>query len=242
MYEGKWKQRKVAMKMIVGDARNSREVVIHQSLSPHPNIVTFYGLAYAADAQSTLLVMELVEGDSLYSLLHVKNERPSNEVRFQWMKDVATGMEFLHSNDIVHLDPKSDNVLIRSTDQTAKLFDFGCSRKLTHTTMTFQKGTVRWMAPEVLEDIEACINKKADVYSYSMLLVELVTLQVPFHGVSTLLAAMKVLQGKRPTLPPPGSKCPPYLHRLITACWDGDPNVRPSFERIQKALESKTFP
>ena len=69
------------------------------------------------------------------------------------MKDIATGMEFLHSKGIAHRDLKSGNVLLaEDACKTAKLCDFGTAHLLKHTTeQSTVTGTYRWMAPEIIK-------------------------------------------------------------------------------------------
>ena len=130
VYEGMWKQRRVAIKKTFGTTHT--ELNILQSLS-HPNIITFYG--FALGDISTSIVMELAKY-SLYQHIHRDGNVPSNEQRFQWMRDIALGMEYLHSINIVHRDLKSLHVLFSETDdlETAKLSDFGTAREMDHTT------------------------------------------------------------------------------------------------------------
>jgi len=239
VYEGKWAHKEVAIKVLHG-CTSELAIAALQSLHPHPNIVSFHG--HVHERFSTFIIMELVKGASLYQLIHEEKNVPSTKHRFQWMKDIAMGMEYLHSNNVLHGDLKSQNVLINSINQAAKLIDFG-GIHLINRKKSDPIGTMRWMAPDVLGGSTRDINKTADVYSYSMILVELVTLQIPFHNdLSDVSVAMKVVQGERPTLPSPGPECPPYLHRLITTCWDTNPRARPSFEKIRSTLDTKTFP
>ena len=86
---------------------------------------------------------------------------------------------------------------------TAKLCDFGTARSLDHTTsQSTVTGTYRWMAPEIVESPDALINNKCDIYSYGMVLYELVTLKLPFHDAPTDQRAMvDAVMGKCPSLP-----------------------------------------
>ena len=204
---------------------------------------TSYNYGIMAEKHSCCIVTELVKGGSLFDFIHKQKKVPSDEQRSYWMKDIATGMEFLHHQGIAHHDLKSGNVLLGDR-MTAKLCDFGTARSLDHTTaQSTVTGTHRWMAPEIVHDPNARINKKCDSYSYSMVLYELVTLKLPFHDAPTdQMAMVDAVMGKRPSLPQTDSKCAPFLRRLITACWDADPKARPSFEEINLALDRKKFP
>jgi len=78
VYEAKWKKKKVAVKVCLGDLLKnlSREIEILTSLPPHPNVVTFFGVALSSDSINTYIITELAPSESLYNYLHVKEENP----------------------------------------------------------------------------------------------------------------------------------------------------------------------
>ena len=238
VFKGTWKGIQVAVKKCLQP--DPRDVHILLSLGSHSNVIRLYGVV--VEDISCLIVTELVEDGSLYDFLYKQKKVPSDKQRSYWMKDIATGMEFLHHQGIAHRDLKSGNVLLGDR-MTAKPCDFGTARSLDHTTtQSTVTGTYRWMAPEIVDNPDARINKKCDSYSYGMVLYELVTLKLPFHDGTDQRAMINASLGKRPPLPESDSECPPFLCRLITACWDADPKAHPSFEEINVALDTKTFP
>ena len=242
VWKGLWEGKEVAIKRYTNQP-DPRDISVLQELPSHENIVTVYGAV--REQFSCCIVMKLMNGGSLHDFIHKKKNTPSPQQRFSWMKDIATGMEFLHSKGIAHRDLKSGNVLLaEDAHKTAKLCDFGTARLLDHTTaQSTVTGTYRWMAPEIIKGANARINMKCDVFSYSMVLCEIVTLELPFKEAETdQMAMVEVVTGKRPSLPQSDTECPPFLHRLITACWSEDPVDRPLFEKINLALNSETFP
>ena len=88
----------------------------------------------------------------------------------------------------------SGNVLLAGDNLVvAKLCDFGSTRELDHPTAQMaMTGNYRWMAPEVIQDDNAQINQKCDVFSYGMVLFELVTQELPFEGMSDKQAMMEL--------------------------------------------------
>lgn len=95
-------------------------------------------------------------------------------------------------------------------------------------------GTPRWTAPEVLASKP--YSEKADVYSFGIVLWEMVTGEVPFKNMSTIDAAHAVVTSQlRPPIP---ADCAPKLAALIKRCWDQDPHKRPSFEDILVMLDT----
>ena len=148
----------------------------------------------------------------------------------------ARGMAYLHSGNppVLHRDLKSANLLLDES-YTAKVCDFGLSRlKEQERSMTGNCGTVQWMAPEVLANMS--YNEKADVYSFGIILWELLSRECPFDGMSPIQCALAVLnRDKRPDIP---KWCPPSLHALIKSCIKKEANHRPSFVQIILALDA----
>lgn len=148
----------------------------------------------------------------------------------------ARGMTYLHSGTppVLHRDLKSANLLLDES-YTAKVCDFGLSRlKAQDRSMTGNCGTVQWMAPEVLANQRYA--EPADVYSFGIIVWEMLTGECPYEGMSAIQCALAVLNGDhRPEIP---SWCPPALSALIRACWEQNPERRPSFAQIIMALDA----
>lgn len=187
------------------------------------------------------IITQFMSGGSLYSRLHSKiasSKLTSTKLSIISL-GIAYGMAYLHSKNIVHRDLKSLNILLDAND-CPNISDFGVATIQQNETLTGGAGTAQWMAPEVLSSKP--YDQKVDVYSYAMILWEMFTTHIPFNGMTQLEVAVAVCKQKmRPKIP---LNCPKNLRRLITTCWDADPNKRPEFVRIVNALESCsiTFP
>lgn len=148
----------------------------------------------------------------------------------------ARGMAYLHKGNppVLHRDLKSANLLLDDS-YTTKICDFGLSRlKAQARSMTGNCGTVQWMAPEVLANMN--YDEKADVFSYGIILWELLSRECPYEGMTAIQCALAVLnRDKRPDIP---KWCPPQLHALIKSCVKKDPEERPSFWQIIMALDA----
>lgn len=148
----------------------------------------------------------------------------------------ARGMAYLHSGNppVLHRDLKSANLLLDES-YTAKVCDFGLSRlKAQARSMTGNCGTVQWMAPEVLANQK--YDEKADVFSYGIILWELLSRECPYEGMTAIQCALAVLnRDKRPEIP---KWCPPALHALIKSCIKKDQSQRPTFSQIIDALDA----
>ncbi|RZB86630.1 Serine/threonine-protein kinase CTR1 [Glycine soja] len=182
----------------------------------HPNIVLLMGAVIQPSKLS--IVTEYLS--SLYELLHMPNVGSSlSEKRCLSMAyDVASGMNYLHQMrpPIVHRDLKSPNLLVDDS-YTVKVCDFGLSRTKANTFLSSKTaaGTPEWMAPEVIRG--ELSNEKCDVFSFGVILWELVTLQQPWRQLnpSQVVAAVGFM-GKRLEIP---RHVNPQVAALIELCW-----------------------
>ncbi|KAG2790677.1 hypothetical protein Pcac1_g226 [Phytophthora cactorum] len=205
-----------------------REVAVVSKLR-HPNIVLFLGAAI--NPPRYCLVFEFMENGTLTDL--IRGRRGPIDF-FRLVAEMAMGMNYLHLCSIMHRDLKSGNVLIDSHG-TAKISDFGLSCVLeigSSSDLTAETGTYRWMAPEVIR--HEPYSSKADVYSFGIVLWELLARDQPFRGLTPIQAAFAVArQQMRPALP---RQTPQKIGELIEHCWHHDPARRPDFGAILEAL------
>ncbi|KGL77365.1 Mitogen-activated protein kinase kinase kinase MLK4, partial [Tinamus guttatus] len=118
------------------------------------------------------------------------------------------------------------------SNKTLKITDFGLAREWHRTTKMSAAGTYAWMAPEVIKS--SLFSKGSDIWSYGVLLWELLTGEVPYRGIDGLAVAYGVAVNKL-TLPIP-STCPEPFAKLMKECWEQDPHIRPSFALILEQL------
>ncbi|GLE02632.1 hypothetical protein PINS_up011473 [Pythium insidiosum] len=148
----------------------------------HERIIRFIGIAWT-DPSDLIVVTEFMGGGDLRSLLMDYAERslPTgfNQDKLKIALHVIEGLAYMHQLEpqVLHRDLKSRNVLL-STSLDACLTDFGVSRELTDVTMTMGVGTLRWMAPEVMQG--GRYTDTADVFSFGVVLSELDTHQLPY--------------------------------------------------------------
>lgn len=189
------------------------------------------------------IITVYTSGNSLYNALHHVGDAPvltgtqKSKIAFA----IAIGMKRLHHMRVIHRDLKSLNILL-DRQLYPKICDFGLSRFVTNaqTLLTVNIGTPHWMAPDLFEG--SMYTNKVDVYSYAMVLWELLVGSYPFKGVPPVQIAYLVCKKQeRPKLP---SRTPNSLAKLITKCWTHKPEERPSFGRIYKEFmeEQVHFP
>ncbi|XP_032355589.1 mitogen-activated protein kinase kinase kinase 9 [Etheostoma spectabile] len=204
----------------------------------HPNIMGLLGVCL--QEPNLCLVMEYARGGPLNRALAGKRIPPCTLV--DWAVQIARGILYLHSQAIVpiiHRDLKSSNILILErvemedlSNKTLKITDFGLAREWHRTTKMSAAGTYAWMAPEVIRS--STFSKGSDVWSYGVLLWELLTGEVPFRGIDCLAVAYGVAMNKL-ALPVPLT-CPEPFARLMEECWSPDPHSRPQFTIILDQL------
>lgn len=139
------------------------------------------------------IITEYVPGGSLRKYLHQQEPYsvPLNLV-VKLALDIAHGMQYLHAEGILHRDLKSENLLL-DEDMCVKVADFGisCLESQCGSAKGFT-GTYRWMAPEMIK--EKNHTKKVDVYSFGIVLWELLTALTPFDDMTPEQAAFAVCQ------------------------------------------------
>ncbi|XP_022685045.1 serine/threonine-protein kinase STY46 isoform X2 [Setaria italica] len=196
----------------------------------HPNIVRFIGSC--TKPPQFYIVTECMSRGSLFDFLHNEHNVLDLPAVLKYALDVCRGMSYLHQKGIIHRDLKSANLLL-GKDHVVKVADFGLARFQDEGgSMTAETGTYRWMAPEVIN--HQPYDNKADVYSFAIVLWELMTSKIPYTTMSPLQAAVGVRQGLRPQLP---ENAHPRLLNLMQRCWEVLPSDRPSFTDIIAELE-----
>lgn len=161
-----------------------REVKTMQKLS-HENVISVLGADHLKDAQGLhmLILSEYCAGGNLNERL---NQKSTDEMNLKWMRQIAAGLAYLHSQNVVHRDLKPENVLLTAKPkEDVKLADFGLAREFvalksiaarrddgswlrgyTQFYMDSVVGTPHWMAPEVFN---GRYTDKADVFSLGIL-------------------------------------------------------------------------
>ncbi|KAI9275390.1 kinase-like domain-containing protein [Sporodiniella umbellata] len=203
-----------------------KEANILKSLS-HANVIKYIGFIRSEDYID--IVLEYAENGSLMSTLKAFGEFPERLVASFCIK-ILEGLEYLHTNDVVHCDLKAANILTTKTGDV-KLTDFGVSfnlkTKSTHNNTV--SGTPNWMAPEVIELKGA--TTKSDIWSLGCTLIELVTGKPPYSDLLPMSAMFHIVEDEFPPLPDNISE---DMCQFLKCCFQKDPIKRPSSSDLQK--------
>ncbi|CAJ2675812.1 unnamed protein product [Trifolium pratense] len=236
LYKGTYINKDVAIKVFKNGSRNenmqrefSQEIFITSKIQ-HKNVIKFIG---ACPKPNFHLVTEYMSGGNMYDFLHIQKVVLTLPSLLKIAIDVSQGVNYLHKNNIIHRDLKTANLLMDEKG-VVKVADFGVARLQNQSgIMTAETGTYRWMAPEVIQ--HKPYNHKADVFSFGIILWELLTRKLPYEDLSPLQAAIGVVhKDLRPEIP---RDTHPKLVELIHRCWHKDPCLRPDFSEIIKFLQ-----
>uniref|UniRef100_A0A0E0IR94 Protein kinase domain-containing protein n=1 Tax=Oryza nivara TaxID=4536 RepID=A0A0E0IR94_ORYNI len=252
VYHGKWKGSDVAIKRIkkscfTGQSSELerlanefwREAEILSKLH-HPNVVAFYGVVKDGPGGTLATVTEFMVNGSLRHVLQRKDKYLDRRKRLIIAMDAAFGLEYLHSKNIVHFDLKCDNLLVNLKDQSrpiCKVGDFGLSKIKRNTLVSGGvRGTLPWMAPELLNGSSNKVSEKVDVFSFGIVMWEILTGEEPYANMhyGAIIGGI-VNNTLRPPVP---VSCDPEWRRLMEQCWAPDPSQRPAFTEIAGRLRA----
>ncbi|VFQ61336.1 unnamed protein product [Cuscuta campestris] len=232
VYHGKWRGTDVAIKRIndrcfagkPSEQDRMRDDFWNEAIKladlHHPNVVAFYGVVLDGPGGSVATVTEYMVNGSLRTALQKSERILDKRKRLLIAMDVAFGMEYLHGKNIVHFDLKSDNLLVNLRDPhrpICKVGDLGLSKVKCQTLISGGvRGTLPWMAPELLNGSSSLVCEKVDVFSFGIVM-----------GI--------VNNTLRPCVP---ESCDADWKALMERCWCAEPSERPTFTEIANELRA----
>lgn len=244
LYHGMYNDKAVAVKIVSPpeddhdgtmadrlEKQFKREVTLLSRLH-HPNVIKLVGASRKSPV--FCIITEYLSGGSLRTFLQKVKDKPLQlEKLIAIALAIAQGMDYVHSQGVIHRDLKPENILF-DEDFNLRIADFGiaCEEAFVDA-LVDDPGTYRWMAPEVIK--HKPYGRKIDVYSFGLVLWELVSGVIPYEHMTPVQAAYAVAnKNVRPVIPP---DCPPALRALIEQCWALHPEKRPDFWQIVKVFE-----
>jgi serine/threonine protein kinase len=206
------------------------------SIKPHPNVLVTLGITQL-DENTIGLVMEYCAGGSLWS--QIKDHPPQSKQQvLDMLVSIASGLEHLHSNGIIHRDVAARNVLI-TAEGHLKLADFGMSRKLkegdgSKTNQTI--GPAASMAPESIRN--GTYSKKSDVWMFGIMIYEILSGKKP-HGSAENLVSVAIDIRETGRIPTLDEHVDDFFKQLMHKCCQFEPDQRPDFEQIIQELNDE---
>jgi mitogen-activated protein kinase kinase kinase len=228
----------MAVKEMILDARDKGDEKFRTSLQneinfyrdlQHKNIVSYLGNDYVHNR--LYIYLEYMPGGSIAQVL--SQFGPLEECLIaRYAGDLVSGLNYLHTRDppVLHRDIKGANILV-GLHRTVKLSDFGCSKRSEGTAVHTLKGSVPWMAPEVMR--QSGYGLKADIWSLGCVLIEMGTAEPPWGTFDNCLAAMVRIAMSDETPPIPGHLCE-TCRDMIRSCTSRAPEERPTAEDLLK--------
>ncbi|XP_042482087.1 uncharacterized protein LOC122062514 [Macadamia integrifolia] len=252
VYHGKWRGTDVAIKRIndrcfsgkPSEQERMRDDFWNEAIKladlHHPNVVAFYGVVLDGPGGCVATVTEYMVNGSLRNALQKNDKILDKRKRILIAMDVAFGMEYLHGKNIVHFDLKSDNLLVNLRDPQrpiCKVGDLGLSKVKCQTLISGGvRGTLPWMAPELLNGSSSLVSEKVDVFSFGIVMWELLTGEEPYADLhyGAIIGGI-VSNTLRPPVP---ESCDPVWRSLMERCWSSEPPERPNFTEIANELRA----
>ncbi|CAF1048184.1 unnamed protein product [Adineta ricciae] len=243
VWEGVWNDNvSVAVKTLKSGSMNPTDFLAEASIMKrlrHANLIQLF--AVCTIEEPIYIVTELMKNGSLLDYLQSPRGRQLKMSALIYIAtQIARGMAYLEQQNYIHRDLAARNVLV-GENNTVKIADFGLARIIKEYAggmYEAKEGTkfpIKWTAPEA-----ALYNRftiKSDVWSYGILLTELVTFgRTPYPGMTNAEVLRQVDQGYRLPQPP---NCPSSLYGIMRECWHAQPENRPSFSTLQYRLENE---
>ena len=231
----------VAIKTLKKGSMNPNDFMLEAQIMKklkHEHLIKLY--AVCTQEEPILIVTELMNNGCLLDYLQTKQGKSMNINTLINMADqISKGMAYLEKMRFVHRDLAARNILVGER-HLVKIADFGLARLIKgdeYAAKEDAKFPIKWTAPEAATHHK--FSTKSDVWSFGILLTELVTYgRVPYPGMTNTEVLQHVEKGMRMPHESLGPNCPESLYAIMYECWNREPERRPTFECLQWKLEN----
>ena len=157
-------------------------------LCRHENIICYIENFY--EQSKLLMIMEFCDGGNLAKFIEAQTELLNVDFITEWVRQLTSGVCFIHKKKIIHRDLKPANIFLTS-DKKLRIGDFGIAKMLDKSSglASTRAGTLLYMAPEILGGDK--YNTMADMWSLGIIIFEIITYKRPFQGHNWLPAIFK---------------------------------------------------
>ncbi|KAG2108013.1 kinase-like domain-containing protein [Suillus discolor] len=207
----------------------------------HENLLPIYGTTTGFGSSLPCLVLPWMENGSLTSYLSVKNRNLPIATKFLLLSHVTAGLQFLHSNSIIHGNLSSNNVLIDDR-HNVRLADYGLSSVVSMCGELFQSyhcGALRWTAPELIDDDDQELRNASDIYSFGCIMLHVLSEKLPYWWLDDVL---RVLSARHNGVNP--VRCGSEMHeehvKFVQHCLSVSPTDRPTMDKIDGFIARST--
>ncbi len=232
--------REIALKTIRADVasnpvairRLKQETLLARQIA-HRNVVRVFDLGVADGVR--FITMELVEGESLRTLIERREEASGRQGAVAIMSQICEGLAAAHAEDVIHRDLKPQNVLIGS-DGRARILDFGLARPVEETGITRTGviiGTPDYMSPE--QALGQPADSRSDIFAFGIIFYEVLTGTLPFSGRSMVESFLARTRERARPIESVEPSVPADLARVVTRCLERDPAQR--YQRAERILQ-----
>lgn len=225
--------------------RFEREAQAVAKLS-HPNIVSIYDVGQEDGLH--YLIMEYVEGSTLKALIADEAPLPSLQA-IDIALQICDALEHAHENGVIHRDIKPHNILITRNGRV-KVTDFGIAQAVNEATLSYNGmmvGSVHYLSPEQARG--GITGAGADIYSFGIVLYEMLTGKLPFVGDTPVAVAIKHLQELPQPLREINAEIPSALESIVMRVLEKEPDrryvsaadLRSDLEAVKRVLTEEDF-
>lgn len=199
----------------------------------HENIVQYLG--YEENPQSLSIFLEYVPGGSIRSLLD-KSGSFQEDITKLFTSQILSGLEYLHAREVIHQNLTADNILVE-TSGVCKISGFGMSNHVDDInnirTVTDVRGTLRWMAPEMVRAEEVGVfNVMVDIWGVGCVVLEMWSGELPWGDENEISVQSKLYNHGQPPIPA-NLTLDPIAEQFRIKCFEINPMDRPTAAQLK---------